>query len=82
MDHSEKQGGVPCGFIRQNSGNSIPLDFEPDAEHQFVEQLQERYKRAFCKLRASPRDRLRAPIPPPLRPVPEGTERSPPLPCR
>ncbi|CAN0560074.1 unnamed protein product, partial [Rangifer tarandus platyrhynchus] len=49
MAYSEKQGGVPCGFIRQNSGNSIPLDFEPDAEHQFVEQLQERSKRAFCR---------------------------------
>ncbi|KAB0341361.1 hypothetical protein FD754_018287 [Muntiacus muntjak] len=38
MAYSEKQTGVPCGFICQNSGNSIPLDFEPDAEHQFMEQ--------------------------------------------
>ncbi|XP_074207961.1 TNF receptor-associated factor 5 isoform X3 [Camelus bactrianus] len=49
MAYSEEQGGVPCGFIRQNSGNSISLDFEPDTEYQFVEQLEERYKCAFCR---------------------------------
>ncbi|XP_037680392.1 TNF receptor-associated factor 5 isoform X3 [Choloepus didactylus] len=48
MAYSEAQGGVPCGFIRQNSGNSISLDFEPNTEYQFVEQLEERYKCAFC----------------------------------
>ncbi|XP_007451385.1 PREDICTED: TNF receptor-associated factor 5 isoform X2 [Lipotes vexillifer] len=49
MACSEEQGGVPCGFIRQNSGNSTSLDFEPDAEYQFVEQLEERYRCAFCR---------------------------------
>ncbi|ELV12939.1 TNF receptor-associated factor 5 [Tupaia chinensis] len=48
MAYLEEQGGVPCGFIRQNSSNSISLDFEPDTEYQFVEQLEERYKCAFC----------------------------------
>lgn len=48
MAHSEEQAVVPCAFIRQNSGNSISLDFEPDTEYQFVEQLEERYKCAFC----------------------------------
>lgn len=48
MAHSEEQAAVPCAFIRQNSGNSISLDFEPDTEYQFVEQLEERYKCAFC----------------------------------
>lgn len=48
MAYSEEQGGVPCGFTRQNSGNSISLDFEPDMEYQFVERLEERYKCAFC----------------------------------
>ncbi|XP_006942862.2 TNF receptor-associated factor 5 isoform X2 [Panthera pardus] len=48
MAYSEEQGGVPCGFIRQNSGNSISLDFEPNTEYRFVEQLEERYKCAFC----------------------------------
>ncbi|XP_052057164.1 TNF receptor-associated factor 5 [Apodemus sylvaticus] len=49
MAHSEEQAVVPCAFIRQNSGNSISLDFEPDTEYQFVEQLEERYKCAFCR---------------------------------
>ncbi|XP_044940625.1 TNF receptor-associated factor 5 isoform X3 [Mustela putorius furo] len=49
MAYSEEQGGVPCGFIRQNSGNSISLDFEPNTEYWFVEQLEERYKCAFCR---------------------------------
>ncbi|XP_029791189.1 TNF receptor-associated factor 5 isoform X3 [Suricata suricatta] len=48
MAYSEEQGGAPCGFIRQNSGNSISLDFEPDTDYRFVEQLEERYKCAFC----------------------------------
>ncbi|KAM5238924.1 TNF receptor-associated factor 5 isoform 2-T2 [Ctenodactylus gundi] len=48
MAYSEDQGGVPCGFIRQNSSNSISLDFEPDTEYRFVEELEERYKCAFC----------------------------------
>jgi hypothetical protein len=48
MASSEEQGSAPCGFIRQNSGNSISLDFEPNTEYQFVEQLEERYKCAFC----------------------------------
>ncbi|XP_039737072.1 TNF receptor-associated factor 5 isoform X2 [Pteropus medius] len=48
MAYSEEQGGIPCGFIRQNSGNSISLDFEPNTEYRFVEQLEERYKCAFC----------------------------------
>uniref|UniRef100_A0A8C5YJ98 TNF receptor-associated factor n=1 Tax=Marmota marmota marmota TaxID=9994 RepID=A0A8C5YJ98_MARMA len=48
MAFSEEQGGAPCGFIRQNSSNSISLDFEPHTEYQFVEQLEERYKCAFC----------------------------------
>ncbi|OWK00796.1 hypothetical protein Celaphus_00016490 [Cervus elaphus hippelaphus] len=82
MAYSEKQGDVPCGFIRQNSGSSIPLVFEPDAEHQFAEPLQKRYKHAFCRCVLHPRDGLRAPLPPALRPVPQGTARSPPLPCR
>jgi len=49
MAYSEEQGGIPCGFRRQNSGNSISLDFEPNTEFQFVEQLEERYKCAFCR---------------------------------
>ncbi|XP_041491333.1 TNF receptor-associated factor 5 isoform X2 [Microtus oregoni] len=49
MSQSEEQGAVPCAFIRQNSGNSISLDFEPDTDYQFVEQLEERYKCAFCR---------------------------------
>ncbi|XP_004699923.1 TNF receptor-associated factor 5 [Echinops telfairi] len=49
MAYSEEQGGVPSGFIRQNSSNSISLDFEPNTEYQFVEQLEERYKCAFCR---------------------------------
>ncbi|XP_053461212.1 TNF receptor-associated factor 5 isoform X1 [Nycticebus coucang] len=48
MAYSEEQRGVPCGFMRQNSGNSISLDFEPDTDYRFVEQLEERYKCAFC----------------------------------
>ncbi|XP_023556966.1 TNF receptor-associated factor 5 isoform X2 [Octodon degus] len=48
MASSEEQGGVTCGFIRQNSSNSISLDFEPNTEYWFVEQLEERYKCAFC----------------------------------
>ncbi|KAM5202766.1 TNF receptor-associated factor 5 isoform 2-T3 [Hipposideros larvatus] len=48
MAYSEEQGGIPCGFIRQNSGNSVSLDFEPNTEYRFVEQLEERYKCAFC----------------------------------
>ncbi|XP_063564860.1 TNF receptor-associated factor 5 isoform X3 [Gorilla gorilla gorilla] len=48
MAYSEEHKGVPCGFIRQNSGNSISLDFEPNIEYQFVERLEERYKCAFC----------------------------------
>lgn len=48
MAHSEEQEVVPCAFIRQNSANSISLDFEPNTEYQFVEQLEERYKCAFC----------------------------------
>ncbi|XP_012493784.1 PREDICTED: TNF receptor-associated factor 5 [Propithecus coquereli] len=48
MAYSEEQGGVPCGFFRQNSGNSISLDFEPNTEYRFVEQLEERYKCASC----------------------------------
>ncbi|XP_021519715.1 TNF receptor-associated factor 5 isoform X1 [Meriones unguiculatus] len=48
MAHPEEQQAVPCAFIRQNSGNSISLDFEPDTEYQFVEQLEERYRCAFC----------------------------------
>ncbi|KAM6218428.1 TNF receptor-associated factor 5 isoform 2-T2 [Rhynchocyon petersi] len=48
MAYSEEQGGIPCGFIRQNSSNSISLDFEPNTEYQFVELLEERYKCAFC----------------------------------
>ncbi|KAK1329336.1 hypothetical protein QTO34_011519 [Cnephaeus nilssonii] len=39
----------PCGFIRQNSGNSVSLDFEHHTEYRFVEQLEERYKCAFCR---------------------------------
>ncbi|XP_048212995.1 TNF receptor-associated factor 5 isoform X1 [Perognathus longimembris pacificus] len=49
MAYSEEQGKEPCGFIRQNSGNSISLDFEPNTEYHFVEQLEERYKCAFCR---------------------------------
>uniref|UniRef100_A0A8C5UYQ8 TNF receptor-associated factor n=1 Tax=Microcebus murinus TaxID=30608 RepID=A0A8C5UYQ8_MICMU len=48
MAYPEEQGGVACGFFRQNSGNSISLDFEPNAEYRFVEQLEERYKCASC----------------------------------
>uniref|UniRef100_H0WSI0 TNF receptor-associated factor n=1 Tax=Otolemur garnettii TaxID=30611 RepID=H0WSI0_OTOGA len=48
MAYSEEQRGVPCGFMRQNSGNSISLDFEPNTDYRFVEQLEERYKCAFC----------------------------------
>lgn len=48
MAYSEEQGGVPCGFIRQNSSSSISLDFEPHAEYWFTEPLEERYKCAFC----------------------------------
>ncbi|XP_036926881.1 TNF receptor-associated factor 5 isoform X1 [Sturnira hondurensis] len=48
MAYPEEQGGAPCGFVRQNSGNSISLDFEPDTEYQFVEPLEQRYKCAFC----------------------------------
>nr|XP_054104013.1 TNF receptor-associated factor 5 isoform X6 [Callithrix jacchus] len=48
MAYSEEHRGEPCGFIRQNSGNSISLDFEPNIEYRFVEPLEERYKCAFC----------------------------------
>ncbi|CAH6789680.1 Traf5 [Phodopus roborovskii] len=48
MAQSEEQGAAPCAFIRQNSANSISLDFEPNTEYQFVEQLEERYRCAFC----------------------------------
>ncbi|XP_008266670.1 TNF receptor-associated factor 5 isoform X2 [Oryctolagus cuniculus] len=48
MAYSEEPGGIHLGFIRQNSGSSISLDFEPNAEYRFVEQLEERYKCAFC----------------------------------
>nr|KAF6291923.1 TNF receptor associated factor 5 [Myotis myotis] len=48
MAYPEEQGGVPCGFLRQNSGNSVSLDFEPHTEYRFVEQLEERYKCASC----------------------------------
>ncbi|XP_025219092.1 TNF receptor-associated factor 5 isoform X3 [Theropithecus gelada] len=49
MAYSEEHRGMPCGFIRQNSGNSISLDFEPNIEYQFVARLEERYKCAFCR---------------------------------
>nr|XP_021532980.1 TNF receptor-associated factor 5 [Aotus nancymaae] len=48
MAYSEEHRGEPCGFIRQNSSNSISLDFEPHIEYRFVERLEERYKCAFC----------------------------------
>lgn len=48
MACSEEHSGTLCGFIRQNSSNSISLDFEPNTEYRFVEQLEERYKCAFC----------------------------------
>ncbi|XP_045439066.1 TNF receptor-associated factor 5 isoform X2 [Pipistrellus kuhlii] len=48
MAYPEEQGGSPGGFIRQNSGSSVSLDFEHHTEYRFVEQLEERYKCAFC----------------------------------
>ncbi|XP_006834095.1 PREDICTED: TNF receptor-associated factor 5 isoform X2 [Chrysochloris asiatica] len=48
MAYSDGQGGIACGFIRQNSSNAVSLDFEPNTEYRFVEQLEERYKCAFC----------------------------------
>ncbi|KAG8504412.1 TNF receptor-associated factor 5 [Galemys pyrenaicus] len=49
MAAAEAQGGGPCGFTRQNSGNSLSLDFEPEAEYRFVELLEERYKCTRCR---------------------------------
>ncbi|XP_004694980.1 PREDICTED: TNF receptor-associated factor 5 [Condylura cristata] len=49
MASTEGHGGSPCGFARQNSGNSLSLDFEPEAEYRFVETLEERYKCARCR---------------------------------
>ncbi|XP_037353235.1 TNF receptor-associated factor 5 [Talpa occidentalis] len=49
MASAEARGGGTCGFTRQNSGNSLSLDFEPEAEYHFVEVLQERYKCARCR---------------------------------
>ncbi|XP_078012455.1 TNF receptor-associated factor 5 isoform X3 [Phascolarctos cinereus] len=45
---SEEQGSASSNFIPQNSSNYISLDFEPNMEYQFVEQLEERYKCASC----------------------------------
>uniref|UniRef100_A0A8C5LDL3 TNF receptor-associated factor n=1 Tax=Jaculus jaculus TaxID=51337 RepID=A0A8C5LDL3_JACJA len=49
MAYTGEQGGVSCGFIRQNSSNSVSLDFEPNTEYRFVEQLEERYRCALCR---------------------------------
>lgn len=49
MASAEAQGSSPCGFSRQNSGNSLSLDFEPEAEYHFVELLREHYKCARCR---------------------------------
>ncbi|XP_074078701.1 TNF receptor-associated factor 5 [Macrotis lagotis] len=45
---TEEQGSASSNFLPQNSSNYISLDFEPNTEYQFVEQLEERYKCASC----------------------------------
>ncbi|XP_074165186.1 TNF receptor-associated factor 5 isoform X2 [Sminthopsis crassicaudata] len=44
----EEQGSASSNFLPQNSSNYISLDFEPNMEYRFVEQLEERYKCAKC----------------------------------
>lgn len=41
---------LPSVYVRQNSGNAVSLDFEPEANYQFVESLEERYKCTYCHL--------------------------------
>ncbi|XP_038617396.1 TNF receptor-associated factor 5 [Tachyglossus aculeatus] len=45
---SEELTSGSKAFSRQNSSSCISLDFEPDMQYQFVEQLEERYKCTFC----------------------------------
>ncbi|XP_068024857.1 TNF receptor-associated factor 5 isoform X5 [Melanerpes formicivorus] len=37
-------------FMRQNSASAVSLDFEPDADYNFVETLEDRYRCAYCHL--------------------------------
>ncbi|XP_062981636.1 TNF receptor-associated factor 5 [Elgaria multicarinata webbii] len=41
---------LPNFYTRQNSSNAVSLDFEPNANYQFVEILEERYKCTYCHL--------------------------------
>ncbi|XP_060034362.1 TNF receptor-associated factor 5 [Erinaceus europaeus] len=44
----EGHTGTP-GFDRQNSSGAVSLDFEPDEQYHFLEQLEERYRCAHCR---------------------------------
>ncbi|XP_053166273.1 TNF receptor-associated factor 5 isoform X2 [Hemicordylus capensis] len=48
MASEELAGHLPNSYTRQNSTNAVSLDFEPDANYQFVETLEERYKCTYC----------------------------------
>uniref|UniRef100_A0A5F8GCF3 TNF receptor-associated factor n=1 Tax=Monodelphis domestica TaxID=13616 RepID=A0A5F8GCF3_MONDO len=45
---SAEYGSASGDFLPQNSSSYISLDFEPNIDYQFVEQLEERYKCASC----------------------------------
>nr|XP_034967160.1 TNF receptor-associated factor 5 isoform X2 [Zootoca vivipara]XP_034967161.1 TNF receptor-associated factor 5 isoform X2 [Zootoca vivipara]XP_034967162.1 TNF receptor-associated factor 5 isoform X2 [Zootoca vivipara]XP_034967163.1 TNF receptor-associated factor 5 isoform X2 [Zootoca vivipara]XP_034967164.1 TNF receptor-associated factor 5 isoform X2 [Zootoca vivipara] len=50
MASEDLAGNLPNLYIRQNSASAISLDFEPNADYQFVEIVEERYRCAYCHL--------------------------------
>ncbi|XP_061481267.1 TNF receptor-associated factor 5 isoform X3 [Rhineura floridana] len=50
MASEDVAGNIRNFYIRQNSTNAVSLDFEPDADYQFVEILEDRYRCAYCHL--------------------------------
>ncbi|XP_078239060.1 TNF receptor-associated factor 5 isoform X2 [Pogona vitticeps] len=50
MASEDLAGQSPNLYIRQNSTSAVSLDFEPDANYQFVETLEDRYKCTYCHL--------------------------------
>ncbi|XP_015283098.1 PREDICTED: TNF receptor-associated factor 5 [Gekko japonicus] len=50
MASEDLAGHLLNPYTRQNSTSAVSLDFEPDVDYQFVENLEERYKCAHCHL--------------------------------
>ncbi|XP_054838054.1 TNF receptor-associated factor 5 [Eublepharis macularius] len=50
MASEDLAGHLLNQYTRQNSYSAISLDFEPDVDYQFVENLEERYKCGHCHL--------------------------------